>query len=146
MADTAALPLTRWRRWLLAILGLGLFGTAVDLALLAHYEDAWQFVPFAVIALSLASVVLVVRSGTAWAVRGMQVVMVLVMVCGAVGIVLHYRGNMEFQLESDPSRRGFDLFITVIRAKAPPSLAPANLALLGLIGLTSTLRTNGRER
>ena len=55
-------------------------------------------------------------------------------------MVLHYRANMEFKLEMDPSLSGFALFSSVVRAKAPPALAPATLALLGLLGLTSAFR------
>jgi len=61
-------------------------------------------------------------------------------VSGGLGTVLHYRANMEFKLEMDPSMGGFALFSSVMRAKAPPALAPGNMALLGLLGLVCAYR------
>ncbi|MBK9241167.1 MAG: hypothetical protein IPL75_13080 [Acidobacteria bacterium] len=65
--------------------------------------------------------------------------MLLLMVAGATGSVLHYRANMEFQLEMDPTMGGMALLLKVLHAKAPPALAPGNMALLGLLGLVSIL-------
>jgi hypothetical protein len=50
-------------------------------------------------------------------------------------MALHFRGNMEFQLDIDPSLGGWALVSKVIRAKAPPAMAPAAMAQLGLLGL-----------
>ena len=44
------------RRALLAVLAVGLVGTAVDLVLLAHYEDALQWAPFVIISVCLLAV------------------------------------------------------------------------------------------
>jgi len=66
--------------------------------------------------------------------------MVVLIVTGGAGMVLHYRANMEFKLEMDPTLDGFALFWSVVRAKTPPALAPATLALLGLLGLTHAFR------
>jgi hypothetical protein len=66
--------------------------------------------------------------------------MVLCIVGGAIGILLHYHGAKEFQLEVDPSLRGVALFWKVMRAKAPPALAPAALIGLGVLGLTYAFR------
>jgi hypothetical protein len=138
------IPLPRMRRWLLTVVGVGLFGTALDLALLAHYEDVWQLVPFAAILLALATLIAVALIGSSATVRALRAAMLAMIACGVAGIVLHYQGNREFQLEVDPSLSGLDLFVTVLRAKAPPALAPANMALLGLVGLAITLREKER--
>ena len=66
--------------------------------------------------------------------------MALFILSAAVGIVLHYRANMEFQLDIDPSITAMDLFWKVMRAKAPPALAPAIMAQPGLVGLAYTFR------
>jgi len=66
---------------------------------------------------------------------------VVLMIAGAVGAGLHYRANMEFQLEMDPSLGGFALVEKILHAKAPPSLAPGNMALVGLIGLVAVWRS-----
>ena len=55
------------------------------------------------------------------------------------GVVLHFRGNMSFQLDMDPAIAGWDLFTKVMHAKAPPALAPGAMVQLGLIGLIYTL-------
>jgi hypothetical protein len=66
--------------------------------------------------------------------------MVLFIVSGLAGFVLHYQGNREFQLEVNPSLDGLELFLKVIRAKAPPALAPGAMIHLGLLGLAYTYR------
>jgi hypothetical protein len=45
----------------------------------------------------------------------------------------------------DPTLGGFALFSSVVRAKAPPAMAPGTLALLGLLGLTAGYRRNQSE-
>jgi hypothetical protein len=85
--------------------------------------------------------------------RVFQVVMALCVVIGAVGVYLHYRGNVEFEVERDASLHGLRLFWEAIRG-ATPALAPGALAQLGLLGLVYTYRhpvlgpstTSSRER
>ena len=66
--------------------------------------------------------------------------MLFLMLSGAIGSILHYRANMEFQLEMDPTLGGVALMFKVLHAKAPPALAPGNMALLGLLGLVGVWR------
>jgi hypothetical protein len=142
-APSAPRTLAALRRLLLGLLLLGLAGTATDLLLLAHYEDAWQLLPLVIIgfaALAAIGVAVPRPVPPVVAVRLFQATMLLLIISGAAGMVLHYRANMEFKLEMDPSLSGFALFSSVVRAKAPPALAPATLALLGLLGLTSVFR------
>jgi hypothetical protein len=135
-----SIVLARLRRALLAVLAIGLAGTAVDLILLAHYEDPLQFTPFAIIGLCLLAVGWHAFSRGELSLALMRVAMTLAMAGAAVGMTLHYQGSMEFQLETDPSLRGFALLKKTVRSEAPPIVAPANLAVLGLIGLVSTYR------
>ncbi len=141
--SSAPATLAALRRLLLGLLVVGLAGTATDLLLLAHYEDAWQLIPLVIVGIA-ALAAIVVAAGRpvppVVAVRLFQATMLLLIVSGAAGMVLHYRANMEFKLEMDPSLSGFALFSSVVRAKAPPALAPATLALLGLLGLASVFR------
>ena len=128
------------RRILLAILLLGVIGIAVELLLLGHDEDFNQMIPLGLAAATLiASVVVTVRPSFA-TVRVFQLVMVLLVVSGALGMYFHFRANIEFQLEMDPSLRGLALFRKAILAKAPPALAPGAMTQLGLIGLAYTFR------
>jgi hypothetical protein len=129
------------RRLLLWLLLFGLLGTAIELVLMGHDEDAWQMIPLAVIALAAIACLAMVTSRSRLVVaRLFRLAMVLLIVSGGLGTILHYRANMEFKLEMDPSMSGFALFSSVMRAKAPPALAPGNMALLGLLGLASAFR------
>ena len=140
-ADTLA-ALRAWLRWLVL---LGLFGTAIELILIGHDEDRLQVIPLASIAVAMLAVASTIRSraaGRGTALRLFQAAMVQLILVGAAGSVIHYRANMEFKLEMDPSMSGFKLFSSVMQAKAPPALAPGNLALLGLLGLATVFRVD----
>jgi hypothetical protein len=128
------------RRLLLALLVVGLIVTGTDLLLLDHHEDAWQLIPLILIGLALGVVVWHLAARDATSLRALQAAMVLFLFAAATGIVLHYRGNMEFQLEMDPTQSNWTLFNKVIRAKAPPAMAPSVMAQLGLIGLIYSYR------
>jgi hypothetical protein len=136
--DTLA-ALRAWLRWLVL---LGLLGTVIELLLIGHDEDRLQFIPLASIAIAVLAVgwTIVRRSGSRARLRIFQAAMAQLIVVGAAGCVIHYRANMEFKLEMDPSMSGFRLFSSVMQAKAPPALAPGNLALLGLLGLAAAFR------
>jgi hypothetical protein len=139
--ESPAATLVILRRLLLGILLFGLVGTASELMLIGHDEDGWQMIPLVVLLLAIiTSAVLLATSAASTALRAFRGAMVLLMLSGAMGSVLHYRANMEFKLEMDPSLGGFALFSSVIRAKAPPALAPGNMALLGLLGLACVFR------
>jgi hypothetical protein len=133
------------RRWLLALLAFGLFASALDLVLLEHYEDWWQLLPLAVIAVSLAAIGWHVAGGGAASIRALRWSMLASTVSGLVGVVLHFRGNMSFQLDMDPAMGGWELFTKVMHAKAPPAMAPGAMVQLGLLGLIYTFRHPGIE-
>jgi len=81
----------------------------------------------------------VIHRGRA-SVRALQVLMILFVIGGVAGLVLHYRGSMEFQLEVNPELAGLELFLKVVRAKAPPALGPGAMIQLGLLGLAYAYR------
>jgi hypothetical protein len=131
------------RRLLLCLLILGIGGTATELLLIGHDEDRWQLIPLILLTLAApASLVMLATAPrrAATATRLFQATMVLLILSGGLGSLLHYRASMEFKQEMDPSLRGFALFSSVIHAKAPPTLAPGSMALLGLLGLASVFR------
>jgi hypothetical protein len=128
------------RRWLLLLLGFGLCGVTVELVLLQHYEDPKQFIPFGLIVFTFLVMGWHAATGSAASVRTLQVAMVLLIAGGAVGMAMHYQGNVEFQREVDPTLRGWPLFAKAIHAKAPPALAPGSMAQLGLLGLVYAYR------
>jgi hypothetical protein len=132
--------LAQLRRLVLGVLAVGFIGTAVDLTLLAHYEDPLQLTPFVVIALCVFSIAWHGIAPGGFSLALMRIAMTVAVSAAIVGMTLHYQGSMEFQLETDRSLSGFELMKKVLTAKAPPTMAPMNLALLGLVGLTSTYR------
>jgi hypothetical protein len=128
------------RRALLALVCFGAGGLTLDLLLLEHFESAWQWTPLALLAGVLAAAAfLLVRQPSAGAVRLFRGLMVLCVAAGVVGVYLHYRGNVEFELEREPLRGGLALFWEAMRG-ATPALAPAALSQLGLLGLVYTFR------
>ena len=127
------------RASLLALLVLGLFANGVELLLLEHYESAWQWVPLAMIPLALVASAVIAFRPTRGRIWGFRVVMTMLVVTGVLGLVQHYRGNVEFELEMRPNMEGFELFREAMMG-ATPALAPGMMAHLGLIGLVLTYR------
>ena len=127
------------RRILLVALVLGLVGTGIELLLLEHFEEWPQRIPLGLIACAL--LVLVwhgVHRGAA-PVRALQVLMLVFAIAGIVGLTLHYKGNVEFELEMYPSRSGFELFREAMMG-ATPALAPGSMIQIALIGLAYSYR------
>jgi hypothetical protein len=131
--DWVALAVIRWI--LLTVLILGLTGTGLELLLLEHTEDAWQWIPLVLIALTVPVLVWHVAGRAPLSMRAFQTLMLAFVAAGFVGIYFHYQGSVEFRLEANPSLAGSDLFWAAIRSKAPPALAPGTMIELGLIGL-----------
>jgi hypothetical protein len=128
------------RKILLAILALGIGGTGVELVLLKHVEGITQLIPLVLLGLAALALAWHVKSRTTASVAAIQIVMVLFVASGVIGVALHYQASLAFQREIDPSARVADLFWKVLEAKAPPALAPGVMAQLGLIGLAYTYR------
>lgn len=128
------------RRLILALVTFGIVMTTIDLMLLDHHEDVRQYAPLVANGLALATIVWHVASGSATSVQVLRVVMVVFLVAALLGVVFHYQGNLEFQLEINSEQSYWELFSKVMRAKAPPALAPGVMAQLGLLGLIYTYR------
>ena len=133
------------RRLLLALVLFGAVGLEADLLLLEHYDSVWKWAPLAVLGVAIGA-------GTAawwWPTRRIvtlfRVMMAVCVAAGLAGVVLHFKGNMEFALERDPALSGFALLWKVLRG-ATPSLAPGALAQLGLLRLLFTYRHPALER
>ena len=145
MAYDSAIVMTRdaehqIRRLILALLTFGLVALGGELVALGHYEDSWQLVPLGLLATAVLVIAWHAFAGSAATILALRVMMVLIVAAGAVGIMLHYQGNVEFQLEVRPDLGGWELFTKVLHAKAPPALAPGVMAQLGLLGLIYTWR------
>ena len=141
--DVTNLPesstLTFIRRLLLASLAGGIVGTAAELILLGHIDSATQWIP--VVALGAAVPLLlwhVARPGP-FTVRLIRLLMYAYIVCGIIGVGLHYDGNVEFEHELHPKDAGLT-FLRHALAGATPVLAPGSMMLLGLLGIAHTFR------
>jgi hypothetical protein len=95
----------------------------------------WQQVPLVLIGIACAALAVLAVRPTATGVRIFQLAMLVFIASGLVGVVLHYQGNIEFELELQPEASGFGLFWEAMTG-ATPALAPGTMVLLGAIGLT----------
>jgi hypothetical protein len=123
------------QRWLFWVLVLGLLGTEAELLLLEHYEEPWQVAPIVLIALAIAALARHRSRRDSVSLRTFQVLMVMCLAAGLLGIALHFNAAAEFQREIDPAIGAWSLAKKVMRAKAPPLLAPGVMLQLGLMGL-----------
>ncbi|MEO8579889.1 MAG: hypothetical protein ABI469_06555 [Gemmatimonadales bacterium] len=127
------------RRLVLALVVVGIVGLWVELLLLRHAESATQLIPHVALGIGLASTVAVYFRPEPMTLRIFQVVMLIFLITGALGVYLHLRGNVEFALERDPTLTGAKLIWKALRG-ASPALAPGALAQLGLLGLVFTYK------
>lgn len=127
------------RRLLFVTLFLGLGGTLTELFLLGHYEDWQQYVPLVVLGAGLGAQGWFAVSRSAASVRGVRAAMWSCILSGVAGVLLHYQGNREFELEMTPGAAGWSLFSAVMTG-ATPTLAPGSMVQLGLVGLAWAFR------
>ena len=128
------------RSLVLAAFLLGCLGTAAELLLVGHTENFWQWLPLLLMAISLVALGASVPTRSARCLRAFQVLMVLFMASGLVGLFLHYDGKVEFKRESDPSLSGWPLFRDAMKSAVPPALAPAAMIQFGILGLAYAYR------
>ena len=127
------------RQLLLALVFIGIVGLEVELALLRHADSLTQWIPHVALMIGVLSTVAVYFRPGVPTLRAFQVVMLIFLVAGALGVYLHFQGNVEFALERDPSLSGASLIWKTLRG-ATPALAPGALAQLGLLGLLYSYR------
>jgi hypothetical protein len=146
MADVStgdSRTLARIRGALLFIVGLGTIGMTTELYLINHVEDSKQLIPVILGAGGIATALWTAVRRSVPALRALQLVMLMYVAAGIIGIVLHFQANAEFQREMDPAIGGMDLFWKVVEATAPPALSPGLMVQLGLLGLVYTYRHPG---
>jgi hypothetical protein len=124
-------------RLLLAIFVFGILGTATELLLLGHFEDATQLIPLVLLAVGSLAAAWYGSRPTPASLRTFRGVLALFVAGGLVGLVLHYRGNVEFEVERDPAIGGLSLFWEAITG-ATPALSPGAMILLAAVGYALT--------
>jgi hypothetical protein len=127
-------------RLLLAIFAFGSLGTVAELLLLGHYEDVPQFIPLVLLGLGVSSAGWYGRHPTPASGKAFQTTLVLYALGSVLGLVLHYRGNVEFEIERDPAIGGLTLFWEAITG-ATPALAPGSMLLLAAVGYAALKAT-----
>jgi len=132
-------PVEILRRFLVGIFVLGAVGAELELVLLRHWADPWQLIPMVLLPAALLALGWQVWRGGSRPLVAFRVLMLLFIASCAAGILLHYRGDVEWKLEGDPSLQGLALLKAALRG-AIPLLAPGAMLQLGLLGLAVTWR------
>lgn len=127
------------RDMLFAVIIVGMLGLIAELILQEHTESWQQWIPLVALGLGFATAVLVRSRPSRGTIRTFQAIMAVFVAAGAVGVYLHFSGNVEFALERTPELQGFALVWKALRG-ATPALAPGALAQLGLLGFIYTYR------
>ena len=122
------------RRGLVLILVLAMVGIFAELLLVEHFEDAWQFVPLVLLVLGLAGLAWHARAPSRASLRTLRSLMTAFLIAGLIGFVLHFRGNLEFELEENPNATRWVLIKEAMMG-ATPALAPGVMIQIGLLGL-----------
>lgn len=110
----------------------GLLGVLAELLLLEHFEDWQQWVPLVLLGIGAwAGIHAAMRP--AGGARFLKVTLALMAVSGVVGQILHFRGNWEFEVESDATLPLGRLLVDSLMG-ATPTLAPGTMTLLAAVG------------
>lgn len=131
------LILARLRRFLLAIAGLLLLGTLIELALIQHWDEPLQLTPFILSAIGLA--------GVAWAwvksergpLLALRALMVPLTLGSLVGVFVHVSSNIEIYTETH-ANAGTLAVIAAGLGGHNPLIAPGMLALAGILAAAAT--------
>jgi hypothetical protein len=137
MAEPATLAVLR--RFLLAVLIFGVIGMGTELLFIGHIDGTLQLIPVTALGCGLLALGWLVLAPSGASVRAVQAMMLVFVVAGGAGVVLHFRGNAEFELEMRPRIDRLELVRETLTG-ATPVLAPGSMALLGLVGLAVTFR------
>jgi hypothetical protein len=137
---TATSPSAGLRRFLWLILFLELVAIEAELLLSAHIADLWQWVPVVLIAAGILLLCWCVIDQRLAPIRALQSLMALFVLSGFLGLFLHFRAKMEFQLEVNPSLGGASLIWEAARSISPPTLAPGIMIQMGLLGFVYAYR------
>jgi len=127
------------RRALMAILVMGLVGTELELLLLKHTDGVWQLVPITLNGIALAVLGWYAIGRGAGALRALQITMLLFVVAGGIGVIQHFRGNIAYAVDSNPSLSGNELYKEAVMGSTP-ALAPGTMVQLALVGLAFAFR------
>jgi hypothetical protein len=138
MRTTDAADGQRLRRVVSAFAAVGLLGTTAELLLIGHVESASQLVPVVVLPVAAALLLAAALGVEIRSAAIQRALLAAVVAAGLSGMALHLYESWEFQAEVDPSLGPVARAWAALRAQSPPSLAPGQIALLGLLGLAAS--------
>ncbi len=129
--------LDRLRRFLLAMAGLLLIGTLVELVAIKHWDQPLQITPFTLSIVGLA--------GVAWAwfrterksLLAVRWLMVPLALGSLVGVFFHVRGNIEIFTETH-AHASLMAIVGAAMGGHNPLVAPGMLALAGILAGATT--------
>lgn len=121
-----------WRRLALYLLLFGMTGMAAESLLPGHSEDPWQWTPIALLGVGLILGGAVRLRPNRITVGGLRTLVLGYLIAAGVGLYLHLKSNVEFELQLHPSMAGLELITETLRG-AMPALAPGAMAQLGLL-------------
>lgn len=119
---------------LLWLLVMGLVGLEIELLLLKHTDGVWQVLPLVLLAVGLLFTLWYVKGRSRAAIMSLSFVMGLFITSGVVGTLLHFKGNVSYEQESNPGLGGRELYVAAVQGSTP-TLAPGAMIQLGLLGL-----------
>lgn len=143
MSDAA---LVSWFRRFLLLAAIAICaGVIAELWLTGHTDEPLQWVPFIVCGLGIVLLLAVMaRPQRGW-LRAMQTLMIVMALAGAVGTVVHMRGNLELAQETKPAlAQSQPLWVALTGHN--PALAPGALSVTALIALAATYRHPALEK
>ena len=123
---------------LLSALLFMLFGTALELYLLNHFEDTFQLVPLICIGASALVLCLLFFQRSNFLKGLFKWILGITALSGFYGTYLHLNANYEFELEMKPTLNGWELIVESLSG-ALPALAPCSMIVLALIGYSYLL-------
>lgn len=147
MTTADVLPLIR--RGVLAVLVFGCVGLIGELVLLEHYAEINQLPPLLLCAAMIVAAIAHWVGNGAKTVRTLQVVALLMVLSGALGMYFHGEENLEHATrdaeEYGEATSGSAFWMTVVKGDAP-ALAPGTMIQFGLLALLYAYRHPALKR
>lgn len=105
--------------------------TPIELILLEHTEDPQQLIPFAAAFFGLVTAGWVLVDPTRARIMAARAVSVVIAVVTLIGVGLHFRANLELELEISPGTTAADVWLDAAFGAAP--LLASGILLLGAL-------------
>lgn len=129
--------LQRLHRFLHLLAAAMFAGTIAELIAAKHYQDAVQFVPFALCAIGLVAVAVAWARQDGRTLFAVRAVLIVIALGSLWGIWEHVEGNLEFVHEVRPHADTATVIRSTLQGGAP-ILAPAALAAAAAVGIAAT--------